>query len=479
MPYSRSEEIIIPTILCGGEGSRLWPLSRGEHPKQFLRVDGSTSFLQSAFLRGAGLQNISEILTVTSKNLFHKVQLELDKINTENIKTSYLLEPCARNTAAAIAAASYLVQNCYSVDAILLVLPSDQLVQDLKAFESAVQTAVNLASSGRIVTFGIQPSFPATGYGYIEAKGHEVVRFIEKPPLENAIDYLDSGNFLWNSGMFCFRAGTMLDQMKQLCPEILEGTIQSLSINPRSEAGEEFVWDLDSSKYSKVESESIDYAVMEKTEVASVVPCDIGWSDIGCWKSYGELSPKDNEGNNISGNVVIQDSKNCIVNAGDRLVGVVGLDGVIIADTPDALLVASKESAQDVKSLYKQLKDSERKESKERSTVTRPWGTYTVLEENAFHKVKRIEVVPGAKLSLQLHEYRSEHWVVVQGKAKVVNGTQEFILSPQEHTFIPAKCKHRLENIGDELLVVLEVQTGNYLGEDDIVRFEDQYGRAA
>lgn len=479
MYYSSEETVIIPTILCGGAGARLWPLSRSEHPKQFLTVDGSLSFLQKAFLRGAKLDGVKEILTVTSKGFFHKVQLDFTQINKENTKASYLLEPCSRNTAAAVAAASYLVKNCYSEDAIMLVLPSDQLIQDQEAFSGAVKVAVDLATSGRIVTFGIQPSFPATGYGYIEAKGSEVVRFIEKPPLENAINYLDSGNFLWNSGMFCFRVGTMLDQMRQLCPKILEGAIQSLNTNPRSEEpGEEFVWDLDSPNYSKIESESIDYAVMEKTKVASVVPCNIGWSDIGCWKSYGELLSKDSKGNNVSGNVIMQDSKNCVVNAGDRLVAVVGLDEVIIADTPDALLVTSKNSAQDVKSLYKQLKDSERKESKECSTVTRPWGTYTVLEENTFHKVKRIEVVPGAKLSLQSHEHRSEHWVVVQGRAKVVNGSQELILSPEEHTFIPAKCKHRLENIGDEVLIVLEVQTGKYLGEDDIIRFEDQYGRA-
>lgn len=477
MSYSSGKPAIIPTVLCGGEGARLWPLSRGENPKQFLAVDESNSFLQKAFLRGAALPGVEEILTVTSKKIFHKVQLEYGQISKEKLKTSYILEPFAKNTAAAVAAATYLVQNRYSEDAILLVLPSDQLVQDQEAFKDAVQAAVDLAISGQIVTFGIQPSFPATGYGYIESRGNEVIRFIEKPPLESAIDYLDSGNFLWNSGMFCFRVGTMLDQMRVFCPQILDGSIQSLGANLGSEPNEKLVWSLDASHYSKVESKSIDYAVMEKTEVASVIPCDIGWSDIGCWKSYGQLLPKDSQGNNVSGNVVMQGSKNCVVNAGDRLVTAVGLDEIIIADTPDALLVTSKNSAQDVRSLYKQLKESGHKESKECLTVNRPWGTYRVLEEDSFHKVKRIEVVPGAKLSLQSHEHRSEHWVVVQGKAKVVNGDQELILSPQEHTFIPAKCKHRMENIGDELLVVLEVQTGNYLGEDDIIRFEDLYGR--
>ena len=478
MSYTRNDLKIIPTILCGGEGSRLWPLSRAEHPKQFLLADDSESFLEKAFLRGANVSGIEEVLTLTSGSLFSKVKSSYDQLGRDHIKRSFLVEPCARNTAAAIASAAYLMKELFSDDAILLVLPSDQLIKDQKAFEDAVEKAIELAHAGRLVTFGIRPDFPATGYGYIEADGSDVARFIEKPPLEDAEAFLASGNFLWNSGMFCFRAGTLLEQMQDLCPDVLEVVEQSVDAGHGERDSNPRVWNLNAESYSQVQSTSIDYAVMEKTQVASVVPCDIGWSDVGCWKSYGELFPADENGNHISGNVVTHDSTNCTVNAGDRLVGTVGLENIIISDTSDALLVASKDSTQGVKELYKKVKERDGNEYKEHATVKRPWGSYTVLEEGAFHKVKNIEVLPGAKLSLQSHEHRSEHWVVVQGKAKVVNGDQELILSTQDHTFIPARCKHRLENIGDELLVVLEVQTGNYLGEDDIRRYEDQYGRA-
>jgi len=482
MPTASLAPSIIPTIICGGSGSRLWPVSREQRPKPFIRLDDGESLLQKAFLRGISLPNVSDVMTVTNRELFFKIEdefREVSDIHQNPISTSFILEPFGRNTAPAVAAASLQVAESHGEDAILLVLAADHLISDQQSFADAVAKACELAIKGKVVTFGIQPTTPETGYGYIESNGHDVIRFVEKPSLDKAQDYLASGNFLWNSGMFCFSAGTMLKEMALHCPEILEKTKNCLQ-QARRASGEGFIQvEINQEDFKAVPDDSIDYAIMEKTLNAAVVACDIGWSDIGCWRALGDLTRPDSDNNRIQGDVVAQNTKNCTIKSESRVVGTVGVDNLIIIDTHDALLVADKNRAQDVKKIYAQLKEQGHDAHKLHRTAHRPWGTYTVLEEGPHFKIKRIEVKPGASLSLQMHHHRSEHWIVVSGTAKVLNDEQELTLEVNESTFIPAEHKHRLENIGSELLVMIEVQTGNYLGEDDIVRFQDVYGRVS
>jgi mannose-1-phosphate guanylyltransferase / mannose-6-phosphate isomerase len=468
----------VTTILCGGAGSRLWPVSRELHPKPFIRLQDGQSLLQKAFLRGVGLPGVTEVLTVTNRDLLFATQDAFREVNMAKLPLSFVLEPCGRNTAAAIAIAALQVAAKHGRDTLMLVLAADHLIADQNAFEAAVLKAKDLASAGKLVTFGIKPDVPETGYGYIEAEGSKVLRFVEKPSLEKAHEYVESGRFLWNSGIFCFAVGTMLDQMKRHCPEILAATA-ACAEQSRTATGKGFAQiELDADSFAKVPDLSIDYAVMEKSDQIAVVPCSIGWSDIGSWTALGNLSEPDSAGNRIQGDVVVHNTHNCIIQSNERLLGAVGVDDLILIDTPDAVLVAHKSSAQDVKHIYAQLKASGHDAYKLHRTVHRPWGTYTVLEEGNGFKIKRIEVKPGASLSLQMHHHRSEHWIVVRGMAKVTNGTSELYVNTNESTYIPAGHKHRLENPGILSLVMIEVQSGPYLGEDDIVRFEDKYGRA-
>ncbi|TNE95252.1 MAG: mannose-1-phosphate guanylyltransferase/mannose-6-phosphate isomerase [Gammaproteobacteria bacterium] len=471
---------IVPVILCGGAGSRLWPVSRAQYPKPFIRLDDGESLLQKAFSRGAALPDVTDILTVTNRELFFLIEDEYREIKAsldQAINTSFILEPFGRNTAPAIASACLQVLETHGENAVLLVLAADHLINCQDAFVEAVAKACSLAKGGRLVTFGIQPNAPETGYGYIEASGVDVVRFVEKPSQDKAIEYLNSGNFLWNSGMFCFQAGAMLKEMEMHCPDILRAARHCMDV-ARKSTGEGFVQvEIGPEDFSSVPEDSIDYAVMEKTRSAAVVACDIGWSDIGCWRSLGDLTPADENNNRVSGDVFIQDSSGCTIKSGDRVVGVVGIDNLLIIDTADALLVAHKSKAQKVKNIYAQLKAQDHDSHKLHRTAHRPWGTYTVLEEGMGFKIKRIVVKPKASLSLQMHQHRSEHWVVVSGTAKVINDSQEIVLGVNESTYIPAGHKHRLENQGTEPLIMIEVQTGGYLGEDDIVRFDDVYGR--
>ncbi|RDD92246.1 mannose-1-phosphate guanylyltransferase/mannose-6-phosphate isomerase [Acidovorax sp. BoFeN1] len=468
---------LIPAILCGGAGSRLWPVSRELHPKPFIRLADGQSLLQKAFLRGATLPGVTEVLTVTNRELFFKTQDEFREVNTAQLATSFILEPFGRNTAAAIAAAALHAVQAHGDDALLLVLAADHLIADQEAFTNAVAQAAVLAQQGKLVTFGIQPDAPETGYGYIEAEGNQVLRFVEKPSLEKAREYVDSGRFLWNSGMFCFQAGTMLQAMQQHCPDILAATQLCIAQSRRAEGKDLIELELDSASFAKVPDDSIDYAVMEQSDQIAVVPCTIGWSDIGSWTALGDLSAADSDGNRINGEALLHDVSNCYIQSDNRVIGAVGVDNLIIVDTPDALLVADKARAQDVKHLYKTLKTNGHDAHKHHLTVHRPWGTYTVLEEDPAYKIKRIEVKPGASLSLQMHHHRSEHWIVVSGMARVVNGDHELFVNTNESTYIPAGHKHRLENPGILNLVMIEVQSGQYLGEDDIVRFQDVYGR--
>jgi mannose-1-phosphate guanylyltransferase/mannose-6-phosphate isomerase len=471
---------LIPTILCGGAGSRLWPVSRELHPKPFIRMADGQSLLQKAWLRGAALPDVAETLTVTNRELVFKTEDEYREVagsRYKDLANSFILEPFGRNTAPAIAAAALQVAASHGDDALLLVLAADHLITDQNAFAMAVSNATKLAAQGKLVTFGIRPETPETGYGYIEADGNKVVRFVEKPSLEKAREYLKSGNYLWNSGMFCFSAGTLLSEMKQHCPDILAATRACLEKSRQVTGKKHTQIELDPETFGSVPDDSIDYAVMEKSKNVAVVPCNIGWSDIGSWNAVAELTEADAQGNRVAGEVMLHEVSNCYIQSDQRFVGALGIDNLIVIDTPDAVLVADRSRAQDVKLLYARLKAQDHETHKLHTTVHRPWGTYTVLEEGPRFKIKRIVVKPAGRLSLQMHHHRSEHWVVVSGMARVVNGEQELFVNTDESTYIPAGHKHRLENPGIVDLVIIEVQSGEYLGEDDIVRFEDIYGR--
>ncbi|KTD35890.1 mannose-1-phosphate guanylyltransferase [Legionella nautarum] len=470
---------LIPTILCGGAGSRLWPVSRELHPKPFIHLADGQSLLQKTFLRGAHLPGVKEILTVTNRDLFFKTTDEYRETDQTGLTLSYILEPFGRNTAAAIIGAALQIKRSFQdEEALMLVLPADHLITDQTAFARAIAEATKLAQQGKLVTFGIQPTAPETGYGYIEAEGNQVLRFVEKPSLEKAQEYLESGRFLWNSGMFCFSVKTLLQEVELCCPNILAATKACIDASDTATGKDFMQLELDAEAFSLVPEDSIDYALIEKSKQVAVVPCQIGWSDIGSWSSLGELIQSDNKGNRIEGETLLHEVKNCYIRGKDRLIAAVGIEDLFIIDTADALLVADKARAQDIKTIYTQLKKQGHDAHKLHRTVHRPWGTYTVLEEGARFKIKRIEVRPGASLSLQMHYHRNEHWIVVSGMAKVVNGDKELFVNTNESTYVPAGHKHRLENPGLTNLVMIEVQSGEYMGEDDIVRFEDVYGRA-
>ncbi|AHG62785.1 mannose-1-phosphate guanylyltransferase/mannose-6-phosphate isomerase [Advenella mimigardefordensis] len=468
---------LIPTVLCGGAGSRLWPISREGHPKPFIRLPDNQSLLQKSFLRGLAIGGVEEIITVTNRELFFQTEDELAELNLRDIQMNYILEPFGRNTAAAIVAAALAATKDHGEDAILLVLAADHLVSDKEAFRQAVIKAIELAENGRLVTFGIKPTHPETGYGYIEANGSDVVRFVEKPEAQVAQEYMDSGRFYWNSGMFCFRADVILRELEICSPDIVSAVKACMAESKTLRGDRQTQLNLDPETFRLVPDISIDYAVMEKSSVVSVVPCDIGWSDIGSWAALGAIGEQDENGNRVEAQAMLHDVKNCYIKSDARFVGAIGLDNLVIVDTPDALLVADKAHSQDVKKIYTQLKKEGNELYKWHRTVYRPWGSYTVLEDSDRFKMKRLEVKPGGRLSLQMHHHRSEHWIVVSGMAKVVNGDREMLINTNESTYIPAGHKHRLENPGVIDLVLIEVQSGEYLGEDDIVRFQDVYGR--
>ncbi len=468
---------LVPTILCGGAGSRLWPVSREMHPKPFIELADGQNLLQKAFLRGALLPGVIEVLTVTNRETYFKAFGDMKKVNATNCALPFILEPTGRDTAAAVAAAALYVAE-KDPDSILLVLAADHLIGDQIAFAEAVAQAKTLAKQDKIVTFGIQPLIAETAYGYIEAEGTRVVRFVEKPDIATAQAYLESGKFFWNSGMFCFKARVVLQEMQTHCPDILEAVRVSLATAEKGGGQENARIEMPRESFERVPARSFDYAVMEKTDHASVVACDIGWSDVGSWNALGDLVTSDAQGNRVEGEALLHNVSNCHIRGSGRLVGAVGIKDLVIIDTPDALLVADRNRAQDVKQLFAKLKASGHDAHRLHKTVHRPWGTYTILEEGEGFKIKRIVVTPGASLSLQMHHHRSEHWIVVAGMAKVVVGEEEHLVRTNESTYIPAGHKHRLTNPGLMDLVLIEVQSGAYLGEDDIVRFEDRYGRA-
>lgn len=468
---------IIPVILSGGVGARLWPVSRELHPKPFMHLADGQSLLQKTFIRAAALPDVADILTVTNRDLYFKTEDEYRACNDKTLPTSFILEPFGRNTAPAVALAALAVQEMYGPSALLLILAADHLIADSQAFGAAVARASVLAQQGLIVTFGITPSSPETGYGYIEADGEKVKRFVEKPSLEKATEYLASGNYLWNSGMFCFEAASFLAEMDIHAPDVMTAARNVFAQSDRAQKKSAVAIEINAASFLQAPDISIDYALMERSGKVAVVACDIGWSDIGSWSAISDLVPVDENGNGAVGEVVLHDSSGCYVQSHDRVVCAVGIHDQIIVDTPDALLVVDRSRVQDVKAVVSQLKARAHDSYKTHRTVHRPWGTYTVIEEGPRFKIKRIEVKTKASLSLQMHYHRSEHWIVVSGVAKVVNGEREFLVQTNESTFIPAGHKHRLENPGVTPLVMIEVQSGEYLGEDDIIRFEDHYGR--
>jgi mannose-1-phosphate guanylyltransferase len=477
-------EFIVPVILSGGAGSRLWPVSRELHPKPFIKMDNGESLLQKTFIRAAELNNISEVVTVTNRDLLFKTEDDYELVNDKQLPTSYILEPFGRNTAPAIAIAARKVKEKHGDNAILLVLSADHLIEDQTAFEQAVNSAIKLAESEYLVTFGIKPTFPETGYGYIQSQ-HDAIndddscfkvkQFVEKPSYDVAVEYCDSGEYFWNSGIFCFKAATVLAELDKHAPELMESVHESLKT---AKTGDSNSIRLKENQFQHVPDISIDYALMEKSDKVAMVACDIGWSDIGSWKAISELNETEQDGNFISGDAILHDVTNCYIRNEGRMLGAIGVDNLVIVDTHDALLIADKSRSQDVKKIVSELKQKGLDLHKTHREVHRPWGTYTVLEEEKHCKIKRIVVKPGASLSLQMHLHRNEHWIVVNGIAKVHNNGETFLLNKNESTYILAGNKHRLENPGVVNLVLIEVQTGEYLGEDDIQRFDDKYGRS-
>jgi mannose-1-phosphate guanylyltransferase / mannose-6-phosphate isomerase len=468
---------IIPVILCGGAGSRLWPISRELHPKPFIRLADGQSLLQKAFLLATQQPQILEVVTVSNRELYFKIEDEYREVNKKVIPLSFILEPSAKNTAASICSAAIYLSKKYGDDATMLILAADHLILDSDAFTQSIQEAIAFAKKGKLVTFGIKPHSPETGYGYIEMENNTVKSFTEKPCAIKAAEFLESGNYYWNSGIFCFEVKSILDELKKHAETIFSGILNCIE-NSQSIQGKSLTQiELRRDIFELLPEISIDYAVMEKSKKMAVIPCDFGWSDIGCWKMLSNLVPADDNGNRVKGEVLLQDTYNSYIESDNRLVAAIGIDNVIVIDTPDALLIANKSHSQEVKQVYSQLKNQGHASYKIHSTVHRPWGTYTVLEERAQFKIKRLVVKPGASLSLQMHYYRSEHWIVVCGIAKVTSGKGELLIHKNESTFIPAGLMHRVENPGLLELVMIEIQSGEYLGEDDIVRFEDKYGR--
>ncbi len=463
---------IQPVILAGGTGSRLWPLSRELYPKQLLQLIDETSLLQTTVLRVGQLAEVLPPLLVVGEEHRFITRRQVDGLGLEGY--TILLEPVGRNTAPAVCGAVEYIGVEQSEDTILLVLPADHLILKKEAFQEVVAAAADLAAEGKIVTFGIEPQHPETGYGYIEqGEGNAVLSFREKPDFETARNYLEKGNYFWNSGMFAFSVKTFREEMERLAPEMLSCMRESVLLGKRD--GRFFR--LDENAMLRCPSDSIDYALMEKTDKAAMVAADLDWSDIGSWHALWEVSEKDDDGNVVQGDVLLEDTSNCLIRSEDTLVATVGLSDMLVVETADAVLVAPLSRSQDVKKIVSRLKTGRRSEFRLHRTVHRPWGSYTVLEEHDRYQIKRITVNPGAKLSLQMHHHRHEHWVLVSGTARITNGDEVFLLYENQSTYIPAGVRHRLENPGVLELELIEVQNGSYLGEDDIVRFEDDYGR--
>jgi len=473
---------IIPVIMCGGSGTRLWPLSRAQFPKQFLPLVNDTSMLQDTLARLPN-QHQSPVFIC---NEDHRFLVAEQVKQTNNTKTTILLEPKGRNTAPAVALAALnaLTDND---DALLLVLAADHVIKEIEKFHQAVRVATVAAAQGKLVTFGIVPTHAETGYGYIQKGGkqeeqqnsqqvndiYQVAKFVEKPNAEIAQGYLESGDYLWNSGMFLFKASRYIEELEKFRPDILSDCRASMA---KAEKDLDFIRP-DRDSFLQCADESIDYAVMEKTADAVVVPLDAGWSDVGSYSALWEVCKQDKHRNVIKGDVIAHDTSNSYIHSQNKLIATLGVDNLVVIDTPDAVLIANKDKVQNVKEIVNELKAKQRSESTIHREVYRPWGKYDSVDNGERFQVKRITVNPGAKLSVQMHHHRAEHWIIVSGTAKITLDEKTFLLSENQSTYIPIGVVHALENPGKLPLEMIEVQSGSYLGEDDIVRLEDKYGR--
>jgi len=468
--------MLLPIIMAGGSGTRLWPLSRHLYPKQFHALAGERTMLQETVLRLSGLDAASPLVICNEEHRFLAAE-QMRETGLDHARI--LLEPVSRNTAPAIALAAFFATKDND-DPLLLVLAADHLIRDVGAFQGAVRKAQALARMGKLVTFGVVPDRPETGYGYIRRgaaigkDGFAVERFEEKPAPEKARSFLENGNYYWNSGMFLFRASRYLEELERHSPDIFNACQKAM-------AGTRFDQDfvrVDAEAFGACPSNSIDYAIMEKTDAAAVVPLDASWSDIGSWSALWDVAERDVDGNAFKGDVIQTGSRNNLARADSRLVALVGVEDLVVIETKDAILVGHKDHVQDVKEVVEQIRRNNRHEHLNHRQVYRPWGHYDSIDFGKRDQVKRITVKPGAKLSVQMHHHRAEHWVVVRGTAKVYKGDQVLMLSEDQSTYIPLGEVHALENPGKIPLELIEVQSGSYLGEDDIVRFEDRYGRS-
>ncbi|HEY9052146.1 MAG TPA: mannose-1-phosphate guanylyltransferase/mannose-6-phosphate isomerase [Gammaproteobacteria bacterium] len=469
--------MIIPVILSGGSGTRLWPLSRALRPKQLLSLVSESTMIQDTVARLKGINELSNPVIVCNEEHRFMIAEQMREIGIQT--SAIILEPFGRNTAPAVAVSADYA-NEKDKDAILLVLPADHVIQNTAAFHEAIKTGYEAAKQNKLVTFGVIPNAPETGYGYIKSgkpisidNAFVVDRFVEKPNFETAEKYIAEGSYYWNSGMFMFKASRYLQELEKHNQSMLAASHAAIS---KANKDMDFVR-LDKEAFQQCPSDSIDYAVMEKTSDAVVVPVDIGWNDIGSWSALCEVGPRDDMGNVLHGDVHTIDTRNSYIRSEGRLVTAVGINDHVIVETSDAILVAHKSAAQNVKEIVEYLKSQNRDEAIIHKKAYRPWGSYECIDNEERFQVKRITVKPGARLSLQMHHHRAEHWIVVKGTARVTCGEKEFLLTENESTFIPLGEKHRLENAGKIPLELIEVQTGAYLGEDDIVRFEDVYGR--
>jgi mannose-1-phosphate guanylyltransferase/mannose-6-phosphate isomerase len=471
--------MVVPVILAGGTGSRLWPLSRSAYPKQLLPLVSGNTMLQDTLLRTQSIPNIQSPIVICNQEHRFLVAEQLKQIGINN--AVILLEPVGRGTAPAVAIAALYLKQQNMTDAVMLVLPADHIIQDEQRLVTAIDMAVSNAQQGQLVTFGIKPTQPETGYGYIKAAaeankfcGHRVVEFVEKPNLPTATQYVASGQYYWNSGMFMFQATQLLAELEMYAPAILTACVATLDTITKDL---DFVR-LDETTFAMCPNDSIDYALMERTQKAMLVPLDAQWSDVGSWSSLWEVQPADQDGNVLQGDVFVEQVSNSYLRAESRMLAVVGVSDHIVVETKDAVLVAHKNNSQAVKNMVDRLKKNHRIETDMHRKVYRPWGCYETVDKGDSFQVKRITVSPGASLSLQMHHHRSEHWIVVAGVAEVTRGDEVFLLRANESTYIPQGVRHRLINRESVKLELIEVQSGGYLGEDDIVRFDDVYGRA-
>ncbi len=475
--------MLVPVILSGGAGTRLWPVSRSAYPKPFMRMGDGESLLKKTLDRALRCADGGPVLTVTGRDYYFLTRDEYAQHADADLdKLPFLLEPAGRNTAPAVVLAALHARDRVGADAVLLILPADHLIRDIDAFLADAQRAAALANDGWLVTFGIRPTHPETGFGYIrmaetiaDREGRQVGAFVEKPSMQTAESYVASGDYVWNSGMFCFRADALLAVAARTCPDVLKAAEACHAHAMNHESPIEFHREA----FLAQPDISIDYAIMERAPKVAVVAASFDWSDIGSWKAMSDLDEADADGNRVRGQAIVVESENCYIQSDTRMVAAVGVKDLVIVDTGDAVLVSHRERAQQVKLVVERLRATNHASASVHQTVHRPWGSYTILEDADDCKVKRLTVKPGHVLSLQLHHRRSEHWTVVAGTAKVRIGEEEFLLERNESAYIPMNTVHRLENPTATDIHLIEVQCGDYFGEDDIVRLEDRYGRVA